>query len=115
MTEQQLYQLLTTSNQITDITTPAGVHSFYLPEGANLPAVTLEYVSDKPENTLQGDSGKTRVRYSINVWADSYAKAKQLESAVLLTMSAYYRLSTVPLHDPENNIFRFAIDYSIFR
>jgi len=115
MTEQELYSLLQGASAITDITGIDGVHNFYLPDGTNLPAVTLEYVSDKPENTLQGDSGKTRVRYSINVWADSYAKAKQLESAVLLTMSAYYRLSTVPLHDPENNIFRFAIDYSIFR
>lgn len=114
MTEQELYLLLSSASAITDITGADGVYSFYLPESANLPAATLEYVSDRPENTLAGDTGKSRRRYSISVWANTYQKAKQLEAAVLSVMSVYYRLSTVPLHEPENNIYRFAIDYSIF-
>lgn len=114
MTEQELYTLLSSAAEITSITGAEGVHNFYLPEGASLPAVTMENVTANPINTLAGDTGKSRTRYSINVWANDYATAKQLRAAVISTMQSYYRVSDVPLHDEEDNIYRFAIDYSIF-
>lgn len=111
MTEQQLYALLAADAGIASIT--ANVYNGWLPEKASLPAVTLEYVSDQPYNTLQGGTGAALNRYTINAWADSYTSAQNLKAAILSAMSAYPRESLLPLHDYEAGLYRFAIDYQI--
>ncbi len=110
MNDQQLYTLLSNDGGITAIT--ARITNGHLPEGEVLPAVTFEYVSDRPVNTLAGDTGRSRRRYTINVWARSNNEALELEAAVRAAMASYVRVSRVPLHEPESRIWRYALDYS---
>ena len=85
-----------------------------LPEGAALPAVTFNYVTDTAVNTMNGDTGYSRKRFEFNAWANTYQQAQELRKAIQSAMSAFNRLSLVPLHEPKDSIYRFAIDYSIF-
>ncbi|MFW1676454.1 tail completion protein gp17 [Pontibacter sp. JAM-7] len=110
MTEAQIYTLLSAAFSGT-----ATVYNGWLPERANLPAVTFEYVSDTPENTLAGDTGISRVRYSFSVWADTGSSADSLKNTLLSTLASYYRVGLVPLHDEEQNYYRYAIDYTFMR
>ena len=112
MTEQELFTLLSTDAGINALTTQ--VFNGDLPEAVSLPAVTIEYVNDTPVNTLGGDSGKTRKRYTISAWASTYAGAWALTNEIQTAMSGHPRLVTIPLHEEDIGLFRFASDYSIF-
>jgi hypothetical protein len=112
MTESELNTLLSTDSGITAITTR--VTNGELPEGENLPAVTFEFISDRPVNTLKGDTGHAYNRYTINVWASNGDDLDQLEAAVRTAMSSQIRLSRLPLHEPKESIYRIALDYSIY-
>lgn len=112
MTEQQLFTLLSTDGGINLITT--NVFNGDLPEGVSLPAVTLSYVADTSINTTAGDTGRSRKRYSISAWANTYAKAHELVAAIQTAMAGNFRVSTVPLHEEDIGLYRFATDYSIF-
>lgn len=113
MTEQELNDLLSTASAITALV-GTRVYRGYLPEKEPLPCVTFEYVNDETINDLAGDTGHAHNRYSINAWASSYASACALRDAIKTVMAAYPRLSTIPLDEPENRLYRYAIDYSIF-
>jgi len=113
MTEIQLFQRLQNSAALTAIVANR-VRNGPLPEGETLPAITFEYIADTPQNTLLGDSGTTINRYTINAWANTYAQAQTLRKAIQVEMSDFPRLALVPLHDNQNRLYRFAIDYSIF-
>lgn len=112
MTEQQLFTLLSTDVGIAAIT--SNVFNGDLPEAVDLPAVSMEYVSDTPINTFSGDTGATRKRYTINAWANTYSSAVALREAIQAAMSANPRLGSVPLHEEDVGVYRFAVDYSIF-
>lgn len=114
MTEQQLLQRLKSSEAITAIVSHR-VYNGPLPEGATLPALTFEYVVDRPQNTFCGDTGAARNIYTISAWANTYAQAQELRKAIQAEMSDRPRLALVPLHDHKDRLYRFAIDYSIFR
>jgi hypothetical protein len=113
MTEEQLYLHLSTDADITALVSDR-VTNGNLPEGETLPAVTFEMVSDDPDNTLLGDTLHGTTRYTINAWSTDSAIFQQLKTAILNSMKAHVRLSAVPLHEPENGIFRLGIDYSIY-
>lgn len=112
MTEQQLFTLLSTDSGISAIT--SNIFNGDLPESVSLPAVSIEYVSEVPINTFAGDSGATRKRYTINSWANTYSTAVALKVAIQTAMSANPRLGSVPLHEEDVGIYRFAVDYSLF-
>lgn len=113
MTEFQLNQYLQADAEIAAITADR-VFNGTLPEGVVLPAVTFEYVSDSPVNTLDGDTGKARTRYTINAWASTYEEVQALKAVIQTAMITNPRLAAVPLHEPENSLYRIAIDYSLF-
>ena len=112
MTEQELFTLLSTDAGISALT--SNVFNGDLPESVSLPAVSMEYVSDNPINTFAGDSGATRKRYSINAWANTYSSAVALRDAIQAAMSAFPRQGSVPLHEEDVGVYRFAVDYSLF-
>lgn len=112
MNDTYLLQKLTQSAEISAIT--PRIFNGPLPESAQLPAVTFEFVADSPVTTFQGDTGAARNRYTINAWANTYAQAQQLRKAIQREMSSHYRLSLVPLHTPKDRLYRFAIDYNLF-
>ncbi len=111
MTDAELYTLLSGDAGIAAIT--SRVYNGHLPEGESLPAVTFEYVSERPVNTLAGDTGRSRRRITVNAWAADPVVARTLEVAIRAAMAAYYRVGMVPLHEPEFSVYRYAADYSI--
>jgi hypothetical protein len=113
MTEIQLFQRLQNSAALTALVANR-VRNGPLPEGETLPAITFEYIADTPQNTLNGDTGASRSRYTINAWANTYAQAQELRKAIQAEMSDRPRLALVPLHNHKDRLYRFAIDYSIF-
>lgn len=113
MTEQQLFQRLQNSAALTAIVANR-VYNGPLPEGATLPAITFEYVTNTGQNTFKGDTRAARNTYTISAWAGTYAQAQGLRQAIQAEMSDRQRTALVPLHDHKDRIYRFAIDYSIF-
>lgn len=114
MTEQELFLRLQNSAALTAIVANR-VYNGPLPETATLPAITFEYVTGSPQNTFNGDTGASRNTYTISAWASTYAQAQQLRQAIQAEMRDRVRLALVPLHDHQSRLYRFAIDYSIFR
>jgi hypothetical protein len=113
MTEEQLFLHLNSDAAITSIVFER-VNNGHLPEGTPLPAVTFTPVYETPINTNQGDTLHGRTRYTINAWSNDYTELQQLKIAITQSMKSHVRLSTVPLHEPENGIYRIGIDYSIY-
>ena len=113
MTESELNTLLSNAAGIVALV-GARVYLGNLPEGEPLPTVTFEYVNDEPINDCAGDSGHAINRYSISAWARTKDEAAALRDAIKVVMAAFPRLSSVPLDEPENRLYRYAIDYSVF-
>lgn len=113
MTETEIYAALSSDIGLSAIVGSRIYNAPSLPEKEPLPAVTFEDVSERPVNTLAGDTGRSRIRYTFSVWAASKADAKALEAALRSALSSQYRLGRVPLHEPEFGVYRYAVDYSI--
>ena len=113
MTEKELYQHISTDAAIVSLV-GARVFNGNLPEGTAMPAVTFQAVSENGINTLKGDTLHSRIRYTINAWSTDYTLTQHLKTAITQAMKDHVRLSTVPLHEPENGIYRIGIDYSIY-
>jgi hypothetical protein len=114
MSEEDLYQLLSTSPAITALVGDR-VDNGDLPEGRQLPAVTFMYVSGRHLNTLHGGfTGHSHNRWSISVWGKTYAQCKELQQAVIDTMAGHILLAIMPLHERDKQLYRFALDYSIY-
>ena len=59
------------------------------PQGANLPAIVLNTISDTEEYTLQGPDGVAEARIQTDCYAETYGAAKRLSRAVLSLLSGY--------------------------
>jgi hypothetical protein len=105
---------LLTSTAITPIIADR-IWAAWLPERAAYPAITCNYVSDTPSNTLSGDNLTGREVISINCWAKNKADAVAMVNAVKVKMNGFaVRQSTTELNEEEQGIYRYAIDYSVF-
>ncbi|GAB0151117.1 DUF3168 domain-containing protein [Marinobacterium sp. BA1] len=115
MNEQQLHIALSTSPDIIQLVNSDDIYNGYLPESAKLPAVTFYYVSSDPDNTLHdGYTGHALSRYSINVWSKSYPQIQELRAAVKAAMAGHVLQSDIPLHEPDNQLYRFVLDYTLY-
>lgn len=65
------------------------VSPVYLPQGAPLPALTYQRISDPAEDTLSGRSRLRHPRYQITVWAPTYAMAHEVAEQVADAMAAF--------------------------
>lgn len=107
-----LNQLLT-STPITNLIADR-IWADWLPEQATFPAITCTYTSDRPVNTLTGDTLQGREIITINIWADDKATANTLLSEVKIIMNGFaVRENTIDLSDAERKEWRYAIDYSV--
>ena len=53
----------------------------FAPQNATRPAITYLLVDDVPESAMNVDSGVTRARWRLNIWADTYASAIAVRAA----------------------------------
>lgn len=87
----------------------------WLPEQAAFPAITCNYVSDTPINTITGDTLKAREIVAVNCWARDKVTLNTMINAVKARMNGFaVRQNTVDLNEEEQGIYRFSIDYSIW-
>jgi len=112
MTDAELYTLLSNDAGITALTTR--IYNGNLPEQTELPAVTFSLVTNTPYNTLNGDTGTHRALYTVNAWGSTLADSWALIAVIRTAMASHHLSAFVPIHEPQESIYRFAADYSIF-
>ena len=87
--EEQLRAILLASSGVTALAPAARINWGAHPQGAALPALVLNVISDAEEYTMTGPDGLSQGRVQVDAYADTYAQAKQLSRAVLAALSGY--------------------------
>ena len=100
-----------------------------LPPSVTLPACTYRRVSTAREYTHDGDALLDRVRYQFDVWAETYAEARQQAETLRATWSGYsgqvyenpeihigaaFLVGERDLSEPETNSYRVSMDVSMW-
>ena len=80
--EEALRALLTSSAAVTAIAPAARINWGTHPQGAPLPALVLNVISDAEGLTMQGPDGLSEGRMQADAYAMTYGEAKQLSRAV---------------------------------
>src|SRR5687767_7389399 len=57
----------------------------FAPQGTGRPAVTYTLVDDVPEPAMILDTGVTRARWRLNIWASTYESGRQTRNALKTT------------------------------
>lgn len=90
----------------------------WLPEGQTLPCTVVRYVSDKPRNTLKGESAHKNQIIAIDCWGGTLEEAESRRDQILQELGGVnfpvIRQVIRPLHEPETKTFRFTIEYSVW-
>lgn len=68
---------------------PARVHWVRRPQGGDLPAVTLNTISEITDYHMRGPSGYQVTRVQADVWASTYASADVVARAIQSVLSGY--------------------------
>lgn len=87
-----------------------------LAQKSGFPAITCEYLSSDPDNDLAGETDYDNQTITVSAWARDLAGLVTLRNAIYERMKVPWavRLNMVELHDPEQKIYRYAMDYSIW-
>jgi hypothetical protein len=83
--EESIEDLLVGSAGITALvgsSTSARIYPMLMPQGATLPALTYQTISETREPELVGQNGLFQARVQINCWAATFAGAAALKEAV---------------------------------
>ena len=87
--EEALRTLLTSSAAITAIAPASRINWGVHPQGAPLPALVLNTISDAEGLHMQGPDGLSEGRVQIDAYAHSYGGAKDLSRAVRTVLHGY--------------------------
>ena len=87
--EEQLRAILLASSGVTALAPAARINWGTHPQGAGLPAVVLNTISDNEGLTQQGPDGLFEGRVQIDAYAATYEAAKQLSRAVRAVLHGY--------------------------
>lgn len=87
--EEAFRALLTGSAAVTTIAPANRINWGAHPQGAPLPGIVLNVVSDFEGMTMQGPDGLSQGRVQADCYAPTYAQAKQLSRAVRAALSGY--------------------------
>ena len=84
--EEQLRALLLASSGVTTLAPAARINWGSHPQGAALPGVVLNVISDAEGMVMNGPNGLSEGRVQIDAYADSYSQAKALSRAVIAAL-----------------------------
>lgn len=87
--EQELRAILLASSGVTALAPAARINWGAHPQGAALPALVLNVISDAEGYHLKGRDGLSQGRVQVDAYAETYAQAKQLSRAVRAALSGY--------------------------
>ena len=94
-----------------------------LPQGETLPAVTYTDISNRPAYTNEGESGHSKSRYQIDIWARTKIDAARIAETVRCLISGYrgqigkhsiggvMRQNTFSDYEPDTQLWRVTADY----
>jgi hypothetical protein len=111
--EELIYTALTSASPLTSAGTR--VYALIAKQGAPLPRITFQRVSNAPITDLGGSSNLDQVRIQVDSWADDYLEAKTLASQVRAIMEDQtfkaLLVSDFDEYEPETRIYRVRQDY----
>lgn len=87
--EEDLRAVLLASSAVTALTPAARINWGVHPQGAGLPGLVLNVISDSEGLTQQGPDGLSQGRIQIDAYATSYGGAKQLSRAVIAALHGH--------------------------
>lgn len=96
------------------------IYPQWLPQDTTLPAVTFAQVSENPQNTIGGELALKNHQYQFDVFASSYSSAQAVAAALNTAVagaSAFeaYRLTQQDLYEPQTEVHRVSVDFSIWQ
>lgn len=94
----------------------ARLHADELPEKSPLPAVVFAIVSTSPITSLDGDSGKDRIRIQFTCYDKRRTTANQLAGQIREVMKSFKSVPESQLYrnEPEVKLRATVIDFSVW-
>lgn len=100
------------------------VYPVVLKQKTTLPALSYSRVSAERASAMGVDTGNVRARFQVDVWASSYASARDVTEQVRLALERYrniigtviediYFLNDVDLYEDETSIYHVALDFEV--
>lgn len=65
------------------------IYPLRIPENATLPALAYQKVSGPSEHSKDGDMSLNHPRFQLTCWADKYADAKAVRTAVMAALQSF--------------------------
>ncbi len=130
MPETRLYAKLVATTAVTDIVVTR-IFPIRSPQGAALPYVTYQTITDEPVNDSAGTTTSGVIRVQVDLWAETYIGVKALAAAVQAALNGWatndailpaiamsHLLSSVDLAEPSDpgqdaTTFRVSQDYQL--
>lgn len=118
MIQPQIVVILSADESVSSLA-GSRIYPLRIPQRAVLPAVVYQKIGVTPINSLDGDSGLDIVRLQVSCWAQTYAQAADLASAVrqALTNAPTLKCLTefeIDGEDQETKSFRIITDFTIW-
>lgn len=74
---------------VTIHTTTSRIYTKHLPQGATLPAVSINLIDAAHEHDLDGSAGNCMARIQVNSWAEADTGVDDLAEAVRMSMQGF--------------------------
>lgn len=88
------------------------------PDPVTKPFILFQVISDVQQNHLDGYAGFSNKRFQIDAYATSYGAAKTLAASTKAAMAASViiniHLSSRDLYEPEVQLYRVSMDFSVW-
>lgn len=122
--EEALKSVLTNDAGVAALVT-GRIYPLVLPQKPTYPAMTYQTVAGAPDMTLTGESGLVKDLFQVDAYGATYAAVKGLARAIRTALNGkQFTVSTVQissivmkssrdLSEPDINIFRVSMDFSI--
>ena len=96
------------------------IYPQWLPQNVTLPAVMFFQVTENIQNVIGGELGLRNHQIQFDVFADDYSTAQSVVAALntaVANASAFksYRLTQQELYEPQTEIHRVSVDFSIWQ
>lgn len=95
-----------------------GCYPLTAPDPVVKPYIVFQIISDVQENGLDGYLGISNKRMQIDAYATAYGAVKTLAGQIKAAMStaalSNLHLSSQDMYEPETQLYRITMDYSIW-
>lgn len=124
--EAAIYALMMASSEISGAADDR-IYPLVAPDCVATPYITYQRISGERWNSLAGSVGKAQPRIQIDVWAETYAAAKQLGDAIRRALDGYrgtvggIRIGALRIesdqdffeNDPVPALYRVSMDFRV--